>query len=187
GSPQRSAGGDTIRVKADITQEDHVEGLPLGTRGGALIRYTFPRDGEYEVQVRLARDRNEHVEGLHEPHELEVLLDRERVRSFTVKPPPGRQDFQHVDAHLKLRLKVLAGPHDLGVTFLKNPSSLLETLRQPYNAHFNMHRHPRVAPAVYQVSIIGPLPPPPAPGEGREGRPAETPSRRRIFVAQPKS
>ena len=77
GSPGRSPGGDTIRIRPDITQEEHVEGLPLGTRGGALIPYTFPQDGEYEIQLRLARDRNEHVEGLREPHELEVLLDRE--------------------------------------------------------------------------------------------------------------
>ncbi len=44
-----------------------------------MIPYQFPQDGSYEIQVRLARDRNEHVEGLREPHELEVLLDRERV------------------------------------------------------------------------------------------------------------
>jgi mono/diheme cytochrome c family protein len=178
GGARRSPGGDTIRVRADLTQEERVDGLPIGTRGGALIRYTFPQDGEYEIQIRLARDRNEHVEGLHEPHELEVLLDRERVKSFTVKPPPGRMDFQHVDAHLKLRLSVKAGPHDLGVTFLKNPSSLLETLRQPYNAHFNLHRHPRLSPALYQVSITGPF--------AAKG-PGDTPSRRRIFVARPKS
>ena len=49
-----------------------------------------------------------------------------------------------------------AGPHTLGVTFLKNPSSLLETKRQPYQAHYNMHRHPRISPALYQVSITGP-------------------------------
>ena len=77
-SPQRAPGGDTFRIRPDITQEEHVEGLPMGTRGGTLIPYTFPRDGQYEVQVRLTRDRNETVEGLHEPHELEVLLDRER-------------------------------------------------------------------------------------------------------------
>ncbi|HXG12402.1 MAG TPA: DUF1587 domain-containing protein, partial [Gemmataceae bacterium] len=178
GSARRSPGGDTIRVRADITQEDRMDGLPLGTRGGTLIRYTFPRDGEYEIQIRLARDRNEHVEGLYEPHELEVLLDRQRVKSFTVKPPPGRQDFQHVDAHLKFRLPVKAGPHDLGITFLKNPSSLLETLRQPYHSRFNMHRHPRTGPAVYQVTITGPF---------EDKGPGDTPSRRRIFITRPKS
>jgi hypothetical protein len=178
GGATRSPGGDTIRVRADITQEDRVDGLPIGTRGGTLIRYTFPLDGEYDVQIRLARDRNEHVEGLHEPHELEVLLDRERVKSFTVEPPPDHHDFQHVDNHLKLRLAMRAGPHDLGVTFVKNPTSLLETLRQPYNSHFNMHRHPRTSPAAYQVSITGPL---------KTNGPGDTPSRRRIFVARPKS
>ena len=63
--------GDTFRIRADLTQEEHVEGLPLGTRGGALIPYTFPQDGEYEIQIRLTRDRNEEIEGLREPHELE--------------------------------------------------------------------------------------------------------------------
>ena len=177
GSPGRSPGGDTIRIRPDLTQEEHVEGLPLGTRGGALIPYTFPQDGEYDIQLRLARDRNEHVEGLREPHELEVLLDRERMASFTVKPPRTEGDHQTVDAHLKARIRVTAGPHKLGVTFVKEPSSLLETKRQPYQAHYNMHRHPRITPALYQVSITGPYAPD---GHG------DTPSRRRIFVCAPK-
>ena len=49
-----------------------------------------------------------------------------------------------------------AGPHALGVAFLKKPSALLETERQPYQAHFNMDRHPRIQPAVYSISINGP-------------------------------
>ena len=64
--------------------------MPIGTRGGALVRYTFPLDGEYEIQIRLTRDRDEHVEGLSEPHDLELLLDRERVQLFTVKPPRAK-------------------------------------------------------------------------------------------------
>src|SRR5581483_1031302 len=157
GSPRRSPDGDTIRVKPDITQEDRADGLPIGTRGGTVIRYTFPQDGEYDMQVRLARDRNEQVEGLRGEHELEVLLDRERVKSFTVKPPADGKSFEAVDAHLKVRVAIKAGPHDLGVTFVKQPSSLQETTRQPYNAHFNLHRHPRLTPAVYQVTIVGPF------------------------------
>ncbi len=176
GSPSRSPGGETIRIRPDLTQEEHVEGLPIGTRGGALIPYTFPQDGEYEVQVRLARDRNEHVEGLRETHELEVLLDRERKASFTVTPPKSETDHQSADAHLKTRIRSTAGPHHLGVTFLKNPSSVLETKRQPFQAHYNMHRHPRISPAIYQVSITGPYN---AKGHG------DTPSRRQIFVCEP--
>lgn len=169
-------GGDIIRPRADLTQEEHVEGLPLGTRGGALIPYTFPQNAEYAIQIRLTRDRNEEIEGLREPHEMEVLLDRERVASFTVAPPKGHKNFELVDQHLKVRIPITAGPHQLGVTFLKNPSSLLETKRQPYAAHFNMHRHPRQTPAIYQVSINGPY--------ATQG-PGDTPSRRRIFITKP--
>ncbi|WP_435009313.1 DUF1592 domain-containing protein [Tundrisphaera lichenicola] len=176
GTPRSSPGGDTIRIPADRTQEEHVEGLPIGTRGGALIRYTFPRDGEYEVQLRLARDRNEHVEGLREPHEVEILLDRRRMALLTVTPPGSESEHQTADAHLKVRVRATAGPHDLGVTFLKNPSSLLETKRQPFQAHYNMHRHPRLSPALFQVSITGPY---------QSQGPGDSPSRRRIFICQP--
>lgn len=78
GAAPRGPGGDTIRIRPDITQDSHIEGLPLGTRGGALISHTFPQDGEYEIQIHLMRDRNEAIESLTEPHDLEVLLDRER-------------------------------------------------------------------------------------------------------------
>jgi len=176
GRAPKSPHSDTFRVPPDVTQEGHVEGLPLGTRGGIRIPYLFPQDGEYDIQVWLTRDRNEQVEGLREPHELEVLVDRKHLASFTVKPPAKDEGHNHVDAKLKARIKVSAGPHEVGATFVQKPFSLLETKRQPYQAHYNLHRHPRISPAVYQVSITGPYN-----GTGR----AETPSRRRIFVAMP--
>jgi hypothetical protein len=178
GGADRAPGGETIRIKPDITQEDRMEGLPFGTRGGALIPYYFLRDGEYEIQVRLTRDRNDEVEGLKEPHEMLLLLDRKQVQSFTVKPPRPGEGHQFVDAHLKFRLPVSGGPHQLGITFLKNPSSVLETKRQPYQSHFNFHRHPRLTPAIYQVSLTGPF---------NSTAPGNTPSRQRIFTACPDS
>ncbi|MEO5957806.1 MAG: DUF1592 domain-containing protein [Opitutaceae bacterium] len=172
GTPRKTPGGDTFRVRPDITQEEHVEGLPIGTRGGTLIPYVFPQDGDYEIQVRLARDRNEQVEGLQKPHEVEVLVDRERVALATVKPPGADKNAEIVDAHLKFRVAIKAGPHEVGVTFPKNPTVVLETERQPYLVHFNYHRHPRTSPAVYQVSITGPF--------DAKG-PGDTPSRRLLF------
>jgi len=167
---------DIFRIRPDVTQDVHVEGLPIGTRGGAVIAHNFPRDGEYEIQVRLMRDRNEEVEGLRERHELEVLLNRERVKLFTVRPPQNGASHQSVDANLKTRIKTTAGPHSVGVAFLAKSASLLETQRQPLNVHFNFYRHPRIGPAVYQVSIIGPF---------EASGPGETPSRRRLFICAP--
>jgi hypothetical protein len=184
GRPSRSPGGDTIRLPAELTQEEHIEGLPIGTRGGTLIHYTFPQDGDYEIQIRLMRDRDEHVEGLSEPHDVELLLDRDRLQLFTVKPPqreagvPDTEQPSHekVDQHLKIRVPVTAGPHDVGVAFPKKPSVLLETPRQPYETHFNYYRHPRIQPAIYSISIIGPY---------TASGPGDTPSRRRIFGLRP--
>ena len=176
GRAPRNPAGDTFRIRPDITQDTHLAGTPLGTRGGSVIAYHFPQAGEYEIQVRLMRDRNEGVEGLREPHDLEVSLDRECVELFVVKPPPRGQSDQSLDANLNTRVKVTAGPHQVGVGFLKKPSSLLETERQPLNVHFNFYRHPRIGPAVFQLSIIGPFE---ASGAG------QTPSRERIFVCRP--
>jgi hypothetical protein len=176
GKPPTAPNSDAFRVPADVTQEGRVEGLPLGTRGGIRIPYVFPQTGAYDVQVWLTRDRNEIVEGLHEPHETIVLLDRRQVASLIVKPSPDGEVAEKVDAKLKARITATAGPHELGVTFLQNGASLLETKRQPYQARFNLHRHPRTSPAVFQVSVTGPFD-----GVG----PSETPSRRRLFVRAP--
>ena len=180
GGQQRSPGGVTIRLPADRTQESHVEGLPLGTRGGTLINHHFSVAGEYEIQLRLMRDRDENLEGLNEPHDIDVLIDRELIHRFTVSPPKGKKGYQKddtlVDAHLKKRFRVTAGPHQVGVTFPRKFSSLSEIKRQPFDASFNLHRHPRRTPALFEVSIAGPFYPQ---GAG------DTPSRRRIFISAP--
>src|SRR6185436_17865799 len=56
GSTQTSLQSDTITVAADLTQEDQLPGLPLGTRGGISTSYTFSQDGEYEIAILLARN-----------------------------------------------------------------------------------------------------------------------------------
>ena len=175
GRPSRAPGGVTIVLPPDLTQEEHIEGLPVGTRGGVVVPYTFPLDGEYEIQIRLARDRDEQVEGLTDPQEVELLLDDQRVQVFTVERPKS-EDHNRVDVYMNARLQVTAGPHRIGAAFPKGPSALLETERKPYQAHFNRYRHPRVHPAVYSVAINGPYV---AKGAG------DTPSRRRIFVCHP--
>ncbi len=160
-----------IRVRPDLTQEYHVPGLPLGTRGGVLVKQVFAQSGDYEVQVRLQRDRNEQVEGMNGPHQIQILLDREVKGEFTVQPARDK-NHEKIDAHLKARFHVQGGEHDLGVTFMPKGAPVLERLRQPYKSSYNLHRHPRLNPAVYQVTITGPLK---AEGAG------ETPSRRLIF------
>ena len=180
GSPLSSPASHVVVLPSDLTQEDHLDGLPLGTRGGAIVTHTFPLDGTYEIQIRLSRDRNENVEGLADPQEVELTLDGTRVQVFPVKPNRNQSGAYYadeaVDRHLKIRMPVTAGPHDVGVTFPRKTFALEETERQPALAHFNMDRHPRVQIALYSVSITGPF---------EAGAATDTPSRRRIFVCRP--
>src|SRR5881397_202366 len=41
-----------FEVPADTAQNYHIDGLPFGTRGGMLIKYQFPADGEYTFKVK---------------------------------------------------------------------------------------------------------------------------------------
>jgi len=156
GRAQQSPAGKTVRIAADLTQERHIDGLPLGTRGGTQFPYTFVQSGDYEFQIRLARDRDEKVEGLDSAHEIDILIDRKRMHRFDVTRPRNN-DYTNVDAKLKVRIPVEAGKHQVAVTFPSKDRSLLEIKRQPFDASFNRHRHPRKTPAIFEVSIVGPF------------------------------
>jgi mono/diheme cytochrome c family protein len=175
-----SPASHVVILPSDLTQEDHLEGLPFGTRGGAIVRHTFPLDGTYEIQMRLSRDRNENVEGLTDSQQIELTLDGQRVQLFGVKPNRNQMGIYYadeaVDKDLNTRVHVTAGPHEVGVVFPRKTFALEETERQPSLAHFNMDRHPRVQIALYSVSIAGPFEP---------GTVTDTPSRRRLFVCRP--
>jgi hypothetical protein len=103
------------------------------------------------------------------------LLDRTLIGEFTIQRPANGDDSL-IDRNLKIRVPVTAGPHQVGVTFVRNSASLIETARQPLQSRFNERRHPRVTPAISQVSITGAYEP-----QGADN----TPSRSRIFVCRP--
>jgi len=71
GAPRKTPGGDTFRVPPDLTQEGHIQGLPLGTRGGAVIPYTFPLDGDSRDSNPPRARSEQQVEGLKGPHDVE--------------------------------------------------------------------------------------------------------------------
>ena len=182
GSPLNNPVSHVELVAADLTQEDRFEGLPFGTRGGTVFSYNFPRNGEYRIDVTLARDRNENIEGLTEPHEVEVNIDGQRIGIFEIEPNRSENFAQYyysdqgAGTGLQTSALIDAGEHEVSVTFIKKNSALIESTRQPYQAHFNRDRHPRQQPAVLSVSVAGPY--------NSDGI-SETTSRERIFKCRP--
>ena len=177
GSPPPAVSADTYEAAQDLPQHGRVEALPFGTRGGLYIEHLFPRDAEYDLRVELTGSRR-----LRENHNLEVTLDGEPVELVTLGPQPdGAPDNPYAQAStLDFRLPVSAGPREVGVTFFKKPSALVEQVREPFP-------NPRVAgnpgglagqqPFVRSVTITGPY--------GGSGV-TDTPSRARIFTCRPR-
>ncbi len=176
GRPVAGTSSETLTVPLDLTQEQHLEGLPFGTRGGAVFMHNFPQNGEYEIQLRLTRDRDGQVEGLKQPHEVLLLLDEELLQEFSVEPIKKGQNHSSLDRHLVVKVPISAGPHSIAATFAGTTSALRESQRRPSLASFNRDRHPRLQPALYSVTINGP--------EGPT-EPGNTPSRQRIFACYP--
>jgi Protein of unknown function (DUF1592)/Protein of unknown function (DUF1588)/Protein of unknown function (DUF1587)/Protein of unknown function (DUF1595)/Protein of unknown function (DUF1585) len=171
------------RISPDDSQEDHVEGLPLGTRGGLLFRHNFPQDAEYEFATFLLRNIVGYMKGLEYEHLFEVSIDGERV--FAV-PVGGETDNKasdtnmseaanKIDDRLKTRVKVKAGPHMVGVTFAKRNASESDEPLQPHERDHDLQNMNGI-PIIDHVNLTGPFNP---------TGPGDTPSRRRIFSCKP--
>src|SRR6185436_12162242 len=70
------------RAPEDSSQDYHIEGLPFGTRGGVLLDYIFPSEGEYRITITPIFGDNMSPTGFGsvDCEKLEVLLDGERVQ-----------------------------------------------------------------------------------------------------------
>ena len=89
GDPKIDPIVDTYRVRADLTQNEHLEGLPLGTRGGVLIHHDFPLDGDYVIKVKLLKSTVDLLFGNNAQDQLlEIALNGERVQTLSINPKP---------------------------------------------------------------------------------------------------
>src|SRR5213075_628751 len=119
--------GEVYRVRQEESQNRHIEGLPLGTVGGILLKPTLPLDGEYELKVKLFRTNLGTMRGLEYPQQLEISIDGERVHlaSFGGSQEVARSSENptttgdEVDNRFTVRVPLEAGPHTISVAFLE--------------------------------------------------------------------
>ena len=164
GSPPASAAASIYRVSPEVQQHDRDDRLPLGTRGGTLVRHIFPVDAEYEIKVDLAGGPG----GGGNPPQLEITIDGVQV---SVAPLGGDEP--------EIRVPVTAGAHDVAVTFFRVPPDLVEQVREPFENPAAPSGTGGIAgrlPSLSAVTIIGP--------HNAKG-PGDTASRRRLFTCTP--
>ncbi len=174
----------TYRAKPDLSQDGHIEGLPLGTRGGMMVRHNFPLDGEYEIRVRLWRATADIIKGLEEISQIELSVDGARAKLITIGGPADRdlsyensgKSAEEIDRRLTFRVTVKAGPRTVIATFLKQSDAENDNILQPYMRTNLDPLGYRGLPAVDRISITGPFN---VSGAG------DTPSRKQIFTCRP--
>ena len=175
GNPAIVAETATYRAKPDLSQDGHIEGLPLGTRGGLSMRHNFPLDGEYEIRVRLWRATADVIKGLEDVNQLEVSVDGVRTRLITIGGPTDRdlsyensgKSAEEIDKRLTVRVQVKAGPRTVIATFLKQSDAQADDVLQPYMRTNLDPLGYRGLPAVDRVSVAGPFKPTGARSEER--------------------
>jgi hypothetical protein len=185
-SPRITASLETFRVRGDLSQHDHVPGLPVGTRGGITIRHYFPVDGEYVISPRLYRETVNIVRGLELEHNLEVTLDGQRIVLARFGGPKDEQANylqpslagDEMEKRFQKRLKITAGPHTIGVAFLKKSSATTVELLQPFERERLDPITPVGIPELDKVTIEGPF---------NATRSEKAPSRLKVFTCTPPS
>lgn len=181
-------GTATYTISTVVTQNQHVEGLPLGTRGGMLVRHHFPADGEYVFAGRLLKTVAEGlvgVEGHETPHLFVVTLDGRQIFSAPIggkadhdaarqNHPVPREEFDK--RMTSPRIKVTAGVHEVGFTFIERPAPSQDMWEPSLRASQEAH-NPSGLPRLRNGIIEGPYNP--------SG--ASSSARQRLFVCTPSS
>jgi mono/diheme cytochrome c family protein len=163
----------TYRVPEDTSQDYHVEGMPLGTRGGIIQEHEFPADGDYKIEVTPLNGGNmaaTRAFGEINGERLEVFLDGVLVKGT---------DWTGNATKYEIDVPVKAGRHTLVVTFnARNfaPGSDL-------NKHFERSTIEtgglpgfRFFPHIGKVVVNGPY-------NAKPGK--DTAARKKIFVCNP--
>ena len=186
GDPKETPGTTEYSVSREFSQNAYIEGLPLGTRGGTVVRHIFPADGEYKLSARLFRGIEEGyagVEGNDTPHTFVITIDGEEVFSTMIGGPKDHEEQSKsltetqplLDARMTARLPVTAGPHDVGFTWRERPAQRQDVFEPALRDSQEVHMVGGL-PRIRTALIEGPY--------NATGVSA-TPSRQRIFVCQP--
>ena len=190
GASPRAASTDTFLVPPELQQNDRLEGLPFGTRGGTVVRHTFPRDGVYSIRVQLTRYAGasfDEVPVFDEAQRLELSVDGTPLHVFELAPAAHTEgrgysgaNRRGLDADWEVRFPAKAGPRDVALTFLNRTPALLENLLEPFEKPVpggpNGYYTTQKGAYLRSVEISGPHE---SLGAGT------TPSRQRIFACRP--
>src|SRR5947209_1983586 len=190
GDRNASATSVTYKIGRTMSQMRHVDGAPIGTRGGLSVVHVFPADGDYVIKASM---HNEPLGGIYGRYsmltmgiteQVDVSVDGERVALLDVSPAMSETDFGQNKGQNGLEIRtppihIGAGPRRVSVVFIQKIDGPVDDLVAPLEntlADVNISYGVTALPHMRDVSIVGP---------STVTGVSETPSRRKIFTCRP--
>ena len=165
----------TYLAPGDTSQNQHIEGLPLGTRGGMLVRHNFPADGDYRFSIQ-----NFGIGSYVPGEQLELTIDGERAHLFKYQGVGLSQGMSgEGDGALEVTIPVKAGSRMVGATFLAtNYRPSLDMVKQYDRKSLENNSIPQLQyyPAIGFLRIQGPF---------TAQNPVDSRSIRKVFTCRP--
>lgn len=184
GSNVPSAAPTVYRAPPENNQREHVEGLPLGTRGGMVVEHLFPADGEYTFNINQGGGfGGGYITGLDSKQTLIMTIDGQQVFEGSLGGPDDLKlaDQKQAPAVKEIRARfenvhanVEAGPHKIGIAFIGRSEVETDDKLEPVGPLGSI---PQI-PGVQSVEVIGPA---------RPTGISATPSRAKVFICYPKN
>ena len=180
GDENASPTSATYSLSSTTNQLRHVDGAPMGTRGGVSVVHNFPADGEYVFTVKFQAATNGGLIGRRSTNEqVEVSINGERAALLDINP-----NMSETNGGLSLRtgrISVKAGSHRVSAAFMPKFSGLADDLVAPIEYTLaDAIGAPQLlqVPHLQDFTITGPY---------TVSGVSDTPVRRRVFKCRPVS
>src|SRR5262245_24344206 len=148
-------------------QDDYVDGMPLGTRGGMRFTHNFLADGEYRITMPDLYE-GQYARALESEQTVVMLLDRNEVfrgklggrdelMYYNRVGAPAKAEIQARFA--KIPVQITAGVHEIAITFVERSRAATEDHLygfQPYGG-FSYNGKLRVPKIHGAVQVEGPF------------------------------
>ena len=177
----------TFKIPRARSQNTHVEGAPIGTRGGVSEVHVFPADGEYVFKAALHYEPLGGLTGRSTmsafdlEEQIEISIDGARVAVLNLNTRMSESDPENNLEPQTAPIHVTAGPHRVSAAFIDRFGAVPDDLVMPLEntlADVSIGQGITLLPHLRELRILGP---------SRVTGISDTPSRRRIFSCRPTS
>jgi mono/diheme cytochrome c family protein len=183
GDPTTSPSSIIYTVPRTAAQLKHVEGAPIGTRGGTSVVHVFPADGEYVFRMMMHSIPTGQLYGsTTRGEQIEISVNGERKALIDINPRMSEADPKGINVETD-PIFVKAGPQRVSAAFIARSESPVDDLMAPVDytladTQIGSALGITTLPHLRELAITGPH---------KVTGVSDTVSRRRVFICRPTS